>query len=128
MPTETSTRIESIGTADAQRPIDLDFLAGQTLGDAGLESEVLRLFDEIVHVYLDRLETSTTVTDLISNLHTIRGAAAGIGAFPLAGLAKAAETALRAGHPVNPRRIEEVGVAIETLSLAIAERLRDAAA
>ena len=69
-------------------PIDLDHLRRQTLGDSGLEMEVLRLFDEMTHVYYGRLESSTTVSDLLANLHTLKGAAAGVGAFGLAELAR----------------------------------------
>src|SRR5690348_2711311 len=87
-------------------PIDLEFLGRQTLNDQGLEQEVLRLFDEISHTYFERLEKSTTVSDLMRNLHTLRGAAAGVGAFALAELARVAETELREGGPVNPERID----------------------
>jgi len=109
-------------------PIDLDFLGQQTLGDPGLELEVLRLFDEMSHVYYGRLETSTTVPDLLRNLHTLKGAAAGIGALRLAELARAAESELRAGGPVNPERIDDLNIAVQEVSAFIGERLRDVAA
>ena len=105
-------------------PIDLDHLRKQTLGDAGLEAEVLRLFDQMAHVYYGRLETSTTVEELLTNLHTIKGAAAGVGAFGLAELARIAETELRAGTPVNPERIDDLHVAVEELSTFITARLK----
>jgi HPt (histidine-containing phosphotransfer) domain-containing protein len=109
-------------------PIDLDHLRKQTLGDSGLEMEVLRLFDEMTHVYYGRLETSTTVADLLSNLHTLKGAAAGVGAFGLAELARVAEAELRAGAPVNPERIDDLHVAVEELSSFISVRLEQQAA
>jgi HPt (histidine-containing phosphotransfer) domain-containing protein len=128
MAAQSSKRIETVDAPASWTPIDLTFLAGQTLNDPGLESEVLRLFDDMVHVYFGRLETSTTVDDLVMNLHTIRGAAAGVGAFRLAVRARAAEVALREGQPVDPEWIEDIGVAIEEVSAMIAERVHHAAA
>lgn len=109
----------------ALQPIDLGHLARQTLGDPGLETEVLRLFDQMSRTYCGRLEASTTVQDLLVNLHTLRGAAAGVGAFPLAELVRVAEAELRAGAPVNPERIEDLHMAVEELSAFIATRIGD---
>lgn len=114
-------------TQEIRGPIDMVHLSRQTLGDHNLELEVLRLFDEMSHVYYGRLESSTTVDELLANLHTLKGAAAGIGAFGLAELAKVAETELRGGAPVNPERIEDLHVAVEELSSFIAQRLAEAA-
>jgi HPt (histidine-containing phosphotransfer) domain-containing protein len=108
---------------EIRRPIDMDFLSRQTLGDPGLEQEVLRLFDQMSHVYYERIETSTSLDELLRNLHTLRGAAAGIGAVGLADLARAAEEELRDGAPVNPERIEDLAVAVQELSAFIATRL-----
>lgn len=109
---------------EIRRPIDMDHLSRQTLGDPGLELEVLRMFDEMSHVYYGRLEVSTTVEDLLRNLHTLKGAAAGIGAFGLAELARVAEAELRDGGPVNPERIDDLGVAVEEVSSFIGDRIR----
>lgn len=111
-----------------RRPIDLKHLSKQTLGDTGLELEVLRLFDEMSHVYYKRLETSTTVSDLLRNLHTLKGAASGIGAFGLAELARVTENELRTGAEVNPERIDDLSVAVEEVSAFIGLRLKQAAA
>jgi HPt (histidine-containing phosphotransfer) domain-containing protein len=108
---------------EIRRPIDLDHLSRQTLGDHGLEQEVLRLFDEMSHVYYKRLEVSTTVDELLRNLHTLKGAAAGIGAFGLAELARVAEVELRAGGPVNPERIDDLAMAVQEVSAFIGDRL-----
>jgi HPt (histidine-containing phosphotransfer) domain-containing protein len=113
---------------DTRRPIDMDHLSRQTLGDPGLELEVLRLFDEMSQVYYGRLETSTTVDDLLRNLHTLKGAAAGIGAFGLAELARVAETELREGAAVNPERIDDLNIAVQEVSAFIGKRIRAAAA
>ena len=109
-------------------PIDVEHLSRQTLGDAGLEMEVLRMFDEMSHVYYERLEHSTTVADLLVNLHTLKGAAAGIGAFGLADLARVTERELRDGADVNPERIDDLNVAVEEVSAFIQQRIRSAAA
>lgn len=109
--------------SDIRRPIDLDFLGRQTLGDPGLEQEVLRLFDQMSHAYFERVETSTNVSDLMRNLHTLKGAAAGIGAFGLAELARVAESELREGAPVNPERIEDLDMAVQEVSAFICDRL-----
>ncbi len=119
--------VAPVSQPEIRRPIDLEHLSKQTLGDSGLELEVLRLFDEMSHVYYHRLEESTTVPELLRNLHTLKGAAAGIGAFALADLARVAETELRDGAPVNPERIDDLNVAVEEVSAFIAQRLKAAA-
>ena len=124
----TAKPVEALQSDRASRgPIDMVHLSRQTLGDSGLEMEVLRLFDQMSHVYYERLETSTTVKDLLVNLHTIKGAAAGIGAFGLAELARVAETELREGAAVNPERIDDLHVAVEELSAFIGQYLQQAA-
>ena len=111
---------------EIRRPIDMEHLHRQTLGDPGLEEEVLRLFDQMTHTYYERLEVSTTVDDLIRNLHTLRGAAAGVGAFALAELARVAESELRNGAPVNPERIDDLALAVQEVSAFIGDRLDQA--
>jgi HPt (histidine-containing phosphotransfer) domain-containing protein len=124
---DEAKRIEKAPAAAGQ-PIDMKFLARQTLDDSGLESEVLRLFDEMVHVYFGRLESSQTVGDLLTNLHTIKGAAAGVGAARLAQRAALIEARLRDGAAVDPEEIEDLGLMVEEVSAFIAIRLRDVAA
>ncbi len=114
--------------AEFRRPIDMEHLSRQTLGDPGLELEVLRMFDTMSRVYYERLETSTTVDELLRNLHTLKGAAAGVGAVALAELARVAETELREGAPVNPERIDDLNMAVEEVSAFIAARIKAAAA
>ncbi len=111
-----------------RRPIDMEHLSRQTLGDPGLEEEVLRLFDQMSHTYYARLEVSTTVDELLRNLHTLKGAAAGVGAFALAELARVAEQELREGGPVNPERIDDLALAVQEVSAFIGDRLRAAEA
>src|SRR5690606_14449121 len=100
-------------------PIDMVHLSKQTLGDHGLECEVLRLFDQMARVYFGRLESSTTEADVLRHLHTIKGAAAGVGAWGMAELAKAAEDEIRSGMPVNPERIDDLEIAVHEVSAFI---------
>lgn len=125
--TARTVPVPRVNTA-VRRPIDLEHLGKQTLGDPGLELEVLRMFDTMSRVYYARLETSTSVDDLLRNLHTLKGAAAGVGAFALAELARVAEAELREGVPVNPERIDDLNIAVEEVSAFIAARLAAAAA
>jgi len=108
-------------------PVDVDYLSKQTLGDEGLEQEVLRLFDVMSQTYMERLETSTGRDALLQHLHTLKGAAAGVGAFSLSEMAREAETSLRAGEPVDPERIDDLRMAVEEVSAFIASRLEHSA-
>jgi HPt (histidine-containing phosphotransfer) domain-containing protein len=105
------------------RPIDLMHLARQCLGDAGLEHEILRLFDTTAKTYFSRLQQSSAFDELAMNLHSLKGAASGVGAWAIADLAKAAETELKAGRPLNPERIADIGIAVEEVSTFITELL-----
>ena len=112
----------------SMRPIDLVHLAKQCLGDEGLELEILRLFDTTVKTYLARLEQATSFDDLIMSLHSIKGAASGVGAFTVSDLAKACETELQAARPLHPERIADLGMAIEEVRTFIARMLSGDAA
>ena len=57
-------------------------------------------------------------------LINLRGAAAGVGAFGLAELARVAETELREGAPVNPERIDDLDMAVQEVSAFISDRLK----
>ena len=96
----------------AHGPIDMEHLGRQALGDPGLQDEVLRLYARMSQVYLGRIEASTTLQMLLEHLHTMKSAAAGIGAWGDRDLAKQAEDDLRAGQAVNPERIEDIAVAV----------------
>ena len=106
-----------------ERPIDLVHLARQCLGDAHLEYEILRLYDTTVKTYFGRLQLSSSYDDLALNMHSIKGASAGVGAFAVANLAKAAEVELQAGRPLSPERIDDLGLAIEEVRGFIARML-----
>ena len=105
------------------RPVDLVHLAKQCLGDEGLEFEVLRLFDTTLVTYLERLRLAATFDELAINLHSIKGAASGVGAWNIADLAKAMETELRDARPITPERMADMDMAIEEVRTFIARML-----
>lgn len=118
-------RIETARYTENGGPIDRIHLARQTLGDHALAREVLHMYDGMAATYFAKLETSTNRNDLMLNLHALKGASMGIGAFRLAELARVADDELRAGMPVNPERVEDIGVAVEEVRHFIADLLLD---
>ncbi len=107
------------------RPIDMMHLTKQALGDAGLEGEILRNFDEIIAAHFDHLEASGTVPELLHHLHIIRGASVGVGAWSLAEHAHVMETELNDGEPVNPERVEDIHFAVEEVRAFAAHRIAE---
>lgn len=96
-----------------QRPIDMAHLARQCLGDEFLEVEILRLFEETLATYFARLGLAESFDDLAVNLHTIRGASAGVGAVTVMEQAEALQAELKAGRALAPERINDLGMAVE---------------
>src|ERR1043166_7417627 len=85
---------EGLPTARAslERPIDLVHLSRMTLGDRGLEREVLALFDRQATVLVSRMRAASpgSVTTVA---HTLKGSARGVGAWRVAAAAEAVELA-----------------------------------
>ncbi len=79
------------GLGAAARPIDFAHLGRQTMGDKGLEEEVLGLFAREARCSVDRLGREP-VTGRSSVAHRLKGAARGVGAFAVAEAAEALET------------------------------------
>src|ERR1700719_2584527 len=75
-----------------ERPIDLVHLARMTLGDRGLEREVLQLFDRQATVLVSRMRASPPGS-VTSVAHTLKGSARGVGAWRVAAAAEAVEVA-----------------------------------
>jgi HPt (histidine-containing phosphotransfer) domain-containing protein len=105
------------------RPIDLVHLAKQCLGDENLELEILRLFETTLKTYYERLKLAQGFDDLAMNLHSIKGAASGVGAWTITDMAKAMETELRSGRPIRSERIDDLGIAVEEVRVFIGELL-----
>ena len=80
----------------AGHPIDLDHLNRYTGGDAALNEQILRLFEEQCGTTLTKLEELAKQNGVGTKpwhelAHTLKGAARGVGAFALADLAAEAE-------------------------------------
>jgi HPt (histidine-containing phosphotransfer) domain-containing protein len=73
-------------------PIDMEHLAQMTLGERGLEREVLRLFDLQAELLLARMR-EVGPEGVATLAHTLCGSARAIGAWRVAAAAEAAESA-----------------------------------
>lgn len=68
-------------TVGGDLPVDFDHLQRFTMGNRSLEREVLSLFRTQSHACIDRLKTAADDRDWREAAHTLKGAAAGIGAW-----------------------------------------------
>jgi len=73
---------ESSVTATA-RPIDMAHLSRQTLGDRAIEQEVLGMFVQQSVLVRDRI-AAANIKERLQLAHGLKGAAKGVGAFPIA--------------------------------------------
>ena len=80
------------------QPVDLAHLDRYTGGDRKINEEILGLFENHCREMLQRLEEIATDPGAAKTwretMHTLKGAARGIGAFPLADAAAEAEKAV----------------------------------
>ena len=123
---QSASAVEHLGATPAKRPmrpIDLVHLARQCLGDEGLEQEILRLFDTTIATYLVRLQQSATPEEVKLNIHSIKGAAAGVGAFGIADIARAAEAELAEGRSIPAEQLADLAMAVEEVRSFIARVL-----
>src|SRR5579883_707999 len=72
--------------------IDIKHLYRMTLGDHGLEREVLALFDRQIDLLIARMP-SLDAAGVGALAHTLKGSARGVGAWPMARAAEAVEAA-----------------------------------
>jgi HPt (histidine-containing phosphotransfer) domain-containing protein len=75
----------------ASRPVDLVHLSRYTLGERGLEREVLKLFATQAEVNIERLHEAATDQDWRDGVHALKGSARAIGAWRAAEAAERAE-------------------------------------
>jgi HPt (histidine-containing phosphotransfer) domain-containing protein len=108
--------------ASIERPIDLVHLARMTLGDRGLEREVLALFDRQATVLVARMRASPPAA-VTSVAHTLKGSARGVGAWQVAAAAEAVEVAA-AGEGDLSAAIGRLATVAEEARAVIAELLR----
>src|ERR1700709_291073 len=81
-------------------PIDFAHLKRMTLGDAGLEQEVLAMFAAQSASLVGRL--ATMPADAPALAHTLKGSARAIGAFAVADAAARLETVMASGADPSP--------------------------
>jgi len=74
-------------------PIDLNHLYNQTLGDRGLQREVLRLYLDRSVDQIEKLKCAGTLDERREAAHSLAGSAKGIGAFSVAYIASEIELA-----------------------------------
>ncbi len=113
-------------SSEIRGPIDLEHLGRQTLGDPGLEQEVLRLFDEMSHDLLRAARNQHHCRRSRCAISTrSSGAAAGVGAFGLAepGPGRRGRTARRRSRSI-PSGSTISAMAVQEVSAFITERLK----
>jgi HPt (histidine-containing phosphotransfer) domain-containing protein len=111
-------------TADSSPAIDRGHLAHMTFGDRSLEHEVLRLFERQAALLIARMRNAEPAA-VASLAHTLKGSAAGIGAWDVARAAEAVE--LASGADVDcDGAITRLAGAVDAAHAAIVELLRAA--
>ena len=76
-------------------PIDFDHLRRMTLGEAGIEQDVLRIFSAQSATLVETLVAMPSNAGALA--HTLKGSARAIGAFAVADAAERLETVLAGG-------------------------------
>jgi HPt (histidine-containing phosphotransfer) domain-containing protein len=102
-------------------PIDVEHLKRMTLGDAGLEREVLAMFAAQAVRLIGTLASLSPDAGALA--HTLKGSARSIGAFRVADAAGSLETSIRSGDN-QARSLTELKEAIAEARMAIDTLLR----
>jgi HPt (histidine-containing phosphotransfer) domain-containing protein len=103
------------GGPAGQGVLDVCHLARQTMGDAGLERELLQLFAQHSPALMARIEAAGTPDGRSVAAHTLKGSARAIGAWAVADAAAAIE----AGGDA----LQQLRAALDRTGAAIAARL-----
>lgn len=90
--------------------LDLPHLERVTFEDRSLQREVLTLFCTQLGAHLVRLGVGVDDDELLELLHTIKGAARGVGAVALAECVADEESRCRAGQSCRMERVSSVAV------------------
>ena len=90
---------KSTSEAVRAQAVDLAHLARHTMDDRDLERSVLEMFVVQSQVYLIRLKDARTADAWRDAAHTIKGAARGIGAWPVAEMADEVERLSKVDDP-----------------------------
>jgi HPt (histidine-containing phosphotransfer) domain-containing protein len=75
----------------AAQPVDLEHLRRYTLGDRGLELEILGLFVDQLPITIGALKNAPSDKEWGMAAHTLKGSARAVGAWSLATIAESAE-------------------------------------
>ena len=102
-------------------PIDFEHLSRMTLGDAGLEQEVLAMFVAQSATLVSTL--ATMPADASALAHTLKGSARAIGAFAVADAAARLEAAIARDFDTSAA-LAELGEAVAEARAAIEAILR----
>jgi HPt (histidine-containing phosphotransfer) domain-containing protein len=102
-------------------PIDIDHLKRMTLGDAGLEHEVLAMFSAQAVSLLGALAALPANAGAMA--HTLKGSARAIGAFGVADAAESLEVLIQSGDD-PARALAELSEAVARTRTAIDAILR----
>jgi len=102
-------------------PIDFEHLNRMTLGDAGLEQEVLAMFSAQAAELVNTL--AAMPSDAGALAHTLKGAARAIGAFAVADAAARLEAVMGSGSDPSDS-LAEIGDAVSLARAAIEALLR----
>lgn len=95
-------RLKRAGAATRAEPaLDLGHLRRFTLGDQGLELEILELFITQAPITLAALNSAITDRDWRIAAHTLKGSARAVGAWRVARLAERAEGMSRRRNPAD---------------------------
>ncbi|MCF6343143.1 MAG: hypothetical protein L3J15_00500 [Devosiaceae bacterium] len=109
------------------RIIDLVFLCAQTMGDPKLEVEILKLFDQTASSSLKIILSDNVDNEkaLKLHLHSLKGAAAGVGAKAIVKNIMLAEEDLRQNGYVEAQMLANIGFAVEEARRFIARIIAD---
>jgi HPt (histidine-containing phosphotransfer) domain-containing protein len=102
-------------------PIDIEHLKRMTLGDAGLQREVLAMFAGQAVGLIGTLATLPSDAEALA--HTLKGSARAIGAFRVADAAESLEAAMQSGDD-PAQALAELNDAIAQVRAAIEAILR----
>jgi HPt (histidine-containing phosphotransfer) domain-containing protein len=116
----TIMQLETCDEAAVQ-PIDRKHLARYTMGDAGLEREILALFVGQAPMTIDRLRLADSDKAWREAAHTLKGSARAVGAWRLATAAEVAEQLLgRQSGTAGRAAISDVEKAFDEVAAFIA--------
>lgn len=102
-----------------ERPLDLVHLSKYTLGDRGLETELLGLFRAQAGIYIARLETAACAKEWRDAAHSLKGSARGLGAWALGDVAEEIERLGYDDAAARARAVERIRAAILVVNVFI---------